>query len=307
MHREIHRELFDQERHRLLVHLLGSSHWRPVLFTVLVLTSLGWFADSLFVLADGWLRHGWLGQASPALGPSLVLALPFPLLVLWLLLLARRARSRLNFRVHRQERPWDVEGLVLFLSPLDEEKSSQVRALVEGPAGSLESKEDRGRVEGPWRMPLEALAGHTFDGGSHLKEVVIVDSSGEKGSHAQLDGFRALLDHLWPGREGDRYPGLGGPVRVRVLSTILDDRPEGVDVFDVESLVRDLDRLFHRLVEEGLHRNKVVFDITSGSKLASVAGASVALATGRRFQYVDTHDYRVHLYDPAYDLEGSDP
>jgi hypothetical protein len=214
---------------------------------------------------------------------------------------------RLNFRVHRQERSWGVEGLVLFLSPLDEEKLTRVRARVEGPVGSLESAEDRARVEGPWRMPLEALAFHVFEGSSHLKEVVIVDSAGEKGSHAQLDDFRALLDRLWPGREDDRYPGLDGLVRVRALSAILDDRPEGVDVFELESLVRDLDRLFHRWVEEGLHRKKVVFDITSGPKLASVAGASVALATGRRFQYVDTHDYRVHLYDPAYDLEGSDP
>jgi len=44
----------------------------------------------------------------------------------------------------------------------------------------------------------------------------------------------------------------------------------------------------------------VLVDITGGQKVPTVAGAAVALADGRHFQYVSTHDYQVRTYDVTY-------
>ena len=73
-----------------------------------------------------------------------------------------------------------------------------------------------------------------------------------------------------------------------------------MDVGDLEALVQALDEIYQQLLLSGVRRDHVVIDITGGTKLVSAAGVAVALAEGRRFQVVDTHDHTVTVFDPTY-------
>lgn len=54
------------------------------------------------------------------------------------------------------------------------------------------------------------------------------------------------------------------------------------------------------LASKGHGSRDILIDITSGKKVSTVAGAAVALAEDRQFQYVDTTDFRVRTYDITY-------
>ena len=147
------------------------------------------------------------------------------------------------------------------------------------------------RIEGPWRMPLEALAYHR----RQLREVVIVFSNGKNDAKNQ---FLELLRGLWPDCRA----------RLRTHSEILGDLQDGVDFFDLEAMVEVTEELFHRLQRERhLKASEILIDITGGPKVASAAGAVVALVEWRRFQYVQqTPDgtFSVTTFDPTYETGG---
>ena len=282
-------ELLDQEMRDLLRHFLGSTRPSVVVLAALSLSFLGWFADSLYGAVDSHLRW-WLTGARPPAGGlwTLLLAGPFLLVLIVLIVKAKKARRRHDFRVVGSSDPHGVRALVVFLSEPEAELLPHDLEL----GGRLDEASTRAQIRGKWRMPAEAVAFHAFAPDSVLRDLIIVGSSGVKGSQPRAADFRRWLERLWPAG--------GRDVRLRLLEELLpEDVPAGVDVDDLESLVQVFDEIYRRLEHEGVSRHRVVIDITSGTKLVTAAGVAVALAEGRRFQYVD-RGYAVTLFDPTY-------
>lgn len=288
----LRRELVDQEMKQLLSHVLGTTHWFTVFVGLAFLVTLGWFADGFYSVVEGLAR--WLVLSQPPgweLRIHLAPPLFFLLLLLWILGRARRWRERLRFRVVAERPPRPAKVLVLFLSAFPPHQRDAILAAYEGVQGALSDFEVRQQVEKAWRMPIEALASHQ----ETLSQLVVVTSPGEDGSHRLLSRFFGLLGRLWPGH------GL----MLRTVEEFVPEFDKGIDFFDLERQVQVVDSIVRQLVEEGSNPEDIVIDVTGGTKLSTVAGQSVALAEGRRFQYVFTDGYEVVAYEASYlEVEG---
>ena len=281
--------LHAQEIRALLVHFLGSRRWTVVLMAVGLLVFTGWFADSFYALLDSHLQRWWGTLMEPSPWVTLWLSLPFVALVTFLVLQAKRARSQLVFRVTAERNPPQCRGLILFLSPprTPEERTANLAV-----TGALGEPATLAQIQGPWRMPLEALAYHR----QQLREVVVVFSAGK---NEAKNHFLELVRRLWP----------DGQARIRTHSEVLGDLQDGVDFFDLEAMVAVTEALFHQLQQERhLKASEILIDITGGPKVASAAGAVVALVEWRRFQYVQQTtdgDFMVTTFDPTYETAGA--
>jgi hypothetical protein len=289
--------VYEQSR-RVVQHLLGSGDLRIILMGVALLVGLGWFSDSGFE---------WLIDAGAALrGEAIaewwplhrVVSVVFFLGVLLALYgFAANARKRYRPRVGIDSTPAPVRGLILYLSHLDEQKAEALSAALPGLDGLAAFRQDFGGVN--WRMPIEAMAYHL----PRLEHVVLicsrahrhVDGRPHSGSIAQRKLFRALTSRL--------FPTAGITLRD---AAALDSRFGcGLDFEDVEMLSQATDAAFADLMTRGLRVDDILIDVTGGQKPNAIAGTAVALAEGRRIQYVSgrTEDgvYRVTVYDVTYD------
>ncbi len=283
----LRQELIDQEMKQLLSHVLGTTQWRTVVVGLAFLVTLGWFADGLYSVVEGLAR--WLVLANPPgwqLRVHLAPTLCFLMLLLWILGRARGWRERLRFRVVAERPPRPAKAMILFLSTFRPDLRDATLASYEKVEGALADPEVRQQIEQAWRMPIEALANHQ----DSLIQLVLVTSPGEDGSHRLLPQFLGLLGRLWPEH------GL-------IIQTVDEFFPEldkGVDFLDLERQVQVVDTMLRTLVEDGLRPEDIIIDVTGGTKLSTVAGQSVALAEGRRFQYVFTTGYEVVAYEASY-------
>lgn len=269
---------------RLLKQVLGGPSWVPILVTAFLLVSMGWFADSFYGALEDLLK-GWL--STEALGwYRLLLTLPFLCTLVILVRQAQRwSNTPLPFRVRAERPARPAKALILFLSrPKDVDL-----AFNEGIRGALDDRETVQAIKGPWRMNMEALAHHQ----KSLREVVVIESSGDGGSRAARAKFSALLTRLWPDMSA----------RCRTQGDFNLKLDDGVDIFDLEQLVRIVDDIVRDLMAEGIADHELIIDITSGPKIPTAAGSAVAMADRRRFQYVDTHTYEVMAFESFWEEE----
>ena len=115
--------------------------------------------------------------------------------LLWIFL-SIRASQTVRVSVIQDKEPPQVRGLILFLSPpglkdkqlIDEIREGKISCQLADPAG-------RAKFNGPWRMPLEAIAYHL----ARLKRVVLIpsqDSEKSIGTWHDVEAFRALTKQL---------------------------------------------------------------------------------------------------------------
>ena len=154
-----------------------------------------------------------------------------------------------------------------------------------------------------WRMNIEALRPHIQDG-SPLKQIVIIPSSGSKGSIAYLNDFKSLIQSLlhFQGLENVSIEGCGD---IAISSTNNLRLPDSVPYEDVKGVVDILYEvtLFARRKFQCSERD-VLVDITSGKALNSAAGlAFAALVEGRKVQYVDTETLKVSCFDVTHEVD----
>jgi hypothetical protein len=210
--------------------------------------------------------------------------------------------------VVQDDRPARVKGLVLFLSPPGQD-TDLIQQIFDGKTASgINDKHFRERFVGAWRMPLEAIFYHL----ERLKEVVIIpsadltkaDGSQVPGTFLKVEMFIRLVSTLI------QLSNPKGDLRLRgfaqcIADSNLDEKPcadfsRGVDFEKVAPLVEAVEFSYDILRSLGIPSYDVLVDITGGQKVPTVAGAAVALADGRHFQYVSTHDYQVRTYDVTY-------
>jgi len=140
-------------------------------------------------------------------------------------------------------------------------------------ADDIKATSALGRNRVNWQQNLRAINFHS----STLEHLVIVPSrskADDKGSDAYVVPFMALLKHYQSRTE---WP--------RTFSTSV-CRP--VDYEDFEELHRAFIGVLQSAKGEGFKESEIVFDITAGQKVPSVAAALVTLTTRADFQYVQT-------------------
>lgn len=266
--------LAQEQARRVVQHLLGGGELRTMAMVVAMLVGVGWFADSLY----GWLED--IGNALEGRPVDdwfplyrVIAVTAFVGGFLHLYRLARAAREGYRPTVRSEIQPAQVTGLVLYLSPLksDVDKLREALPVIE----DIRAFRDRfGNMN--WRMPLEAIDYHQ----PRLSHVILICSAGEDGSARQAALFRELAGRLFP------QTGL----------TLID----GIDFDDVDALAEATNGAYTDLTQQGLRTWDILIDITGGHKTTAIAGTAVALAEGRRIQYVN-QNYKVCVFDVTYE------
>jgi len=287
---------------RVVRHLLGSGDLRVIAGVVALLVGLGWFTDSLFEwLTDfgTWLGGGTVTTWWPV---HRVLAVGFFVLeLLALALLARGARKRYRPRVATDPEPTPVRGLILFLSNLRRSDADELAAGLTAIADLDGFRARFGALN--WRMPLEAIAYHR----ARLHEVTLICSRDETGSDGTSVPGSAAQWPLFRDLAGRLFPQAAFTLRD---AAHLDSRyTGGVPFEDVDRVSQVTDDAFADLLRRGLPTSEILIDVTGGQKPNAVAATAVALAEGRRIQYVArdcrTGLYRVKVYDVTYEPESA--
>lgn len=252
----------------LLNNFLGTEHFSWIALSIAVFFSLlaGWIPDGISNLL---LPHGDRMQG------VCQLALSVSMLLLIGAYLRKKIEKKEKIRVEDEDsRPAKI--LLLLLSRI--RPKERVKDLTDRISDGVTLTMDD--VVGiPWEMPLIAIDYHK----SCLEEVVVVTSDGEDGSHEQFEGFRKILDSIFPEK----------CFKTQELTAPNLDFESLLDVHDL------LDRWYEKKKERAdLGPHDLVVDLTGGQKPASIAAALVTLSEGRRFQYISTNDTsKVKTYD----------
>lgn len=254
--------------------------WLPLFIGALLFVTGGaWFADFLRELlilrenTDGWIfsSRAWLW---------VVISFLIWLLGAWLVYYY--GKDLVTFRPHldRQEVvPHQV--LVLLVSQKGKDDgfeharklcSRDIRQDIERFANDEQLK------HWPWLQQLRAVEPHL----GTLQRVVLVGSKdGERirGTVHDLDDCRRFLKEYLPKLE-------------------IDDAPYFPNFEEINDLKYMVDRVIERVKKHGCEEKDVIFDVTGGTKTASIA---VALSTLDRpevdFQYVTQSDNRPSMYN----------
>ncbi len=299
------------------------SHLRYQLAQHVLRRALGTYRGSLLVIlalllsvsiAAGGIQS-LLQQLSAGSGvPSWIIELlPLTALLAVLYLLARRGPSQPRPVIHEHTRPAQTRVLILFLSPAPKEPHAVYDIRDGKKTVSLTDREFLNSLTGSWRMPLEAITYHAAaeaDGVPGVLERVVVIPSSDRvpgdgtGTVGQVKLFRDLISKL---READPRASEFTVVDLhqqihQQRVTVVKDYKTGVAFERPQELEEALYHAYCALNEQGFADEDVLVDVTGGKKPPSIAGAVVALAPGRRIQYVSTDDYRVRVYDITLDF-----
>ena len=278
--------LAQEQARRVVQHLLGGGELRTMSMVVAMLVGVGWLADSLF----GWLQD--IGDALEGRPVDDWLPLYRVIAVtafvggfLYLYRLARAARALYRPSVESTTEPRKVRGLILYLSNLNARDEDGLR---EKMADLVDIQGFRHQFERlNWRMPLEAIDYHL----PRLSDVILICSAGDGGSARQTALFKELAARIFP----------QAALRLAELGELEPEYLNGVSFDDVDRVADATDDAYALLTKKGLTDGEILIDITGGYKTNAIAGTAVALAAGRRIQYVSTETYRVFVYDVTYE------
>lgn len=268
--------------------LLGDSQPTAIAITLALATTLGWFGTASY---EVFLRLFDPQHALPGSPLAMLAALAaFPLLAAVLLHLARGQARRVPLRIAQHEVPRPARALIMFLStPGDDETLLQAIGAGTAPALLLD-RSWREQLKRSWRMPVEAIAYHM--GAGTLERIALIPST-ETAALAGL--FAKLVARITNDRVKVYAPAGAG------WEVVDNDTPtRGCGYEDAEALAGTVEAAYAALTGAGYQDSEILIDITAGQKVAGVAGAAIALAEGRRFQYVSTRDYHVRSYDITY-------
>jgi len=165
--------------------------------------------------------------------------------------------------------PTEKRSLIIFLS--DHENIDELTL----PKDLSETKLNSGERDtnlGRWQMPLMAINFHS----PRLERCVVLTS---KDSQSQVDKFIEIVNNLF-----------GSKLKV-TSSTI-------TNLGDPNAIIDGYRKSFTHLKEkEDFPENEIVIDVTSGTKLVTIAGSFYALAKDRLIEYVDTQDYSLKMFN----------
>lgn len=285
--------LLDAKRASALLRwYVGEHTGKTLTFAIALLVSSGLFVNGAF-------------QGILEIMPFWATLAPFPALAGYIIFRAKQDMQQLHIEVEENTHPAKVRALILFLSPPSSGEGRNDTELIHSllasngrnNAESFLSEATRNRFQGPWRMPLESIS-HHYPAISHISIIPSSDHIDQRsgnvrpGTHEFESKFISLVEELTPND--------GHPIIFHPLNRLGDEWQHGANFESVKELVKCLDAAYRHLEEQGISGRDILVDITGGQKPPTIAGAMMALAEGRRFQYVSTQDKAITQYDVTY-------
>jgi len=236
-------------------------------YIIFILFSLGlsWFADGLSEFVPKNYKPWGLT------GASLLILIGFLIYVLWL----KRKYDEEEVVEISLTRATPKRALILFLS--DHPKIKEIKIPQTLSQTGL-AKNQRDQNLGNWQIPLTAIHFHA----SRLERCVVLTSPE---SDKQIETFKKIVRNLF---------GEGVIIETRKIEMIDDPR----------MIIDGYRREYRRLKSDEkcpendgkFPEKEIVIDVTSGTKLVTIAGSFYALARDRLIQYVDG-DYSVKMFN----------
>ncbi len=268
-------------KHR--IRLLFSADWVKYVLVVAAATAVDWFASTSAHMLEYWLRHGFRWNPYDIALLAASLAVLFLLWQIW-----RHSRRHAGVAVHFAGEARACPNLIFFLSPPyagnppPPEKDALLQPIRQARLNLLDPAWCPPFLYGsPWRMPLEAIAHHARlanTAGSPFSRVYLI-ASPQTREYTPL--FQRLVED-----------GLGAQNVVGAVT-------QAVNFEDFHEVSEAVNAIFQEVESRG--EDRLLMDITGGSKICSVVAAALTFEQGRRIQYVHGQlGYRVAEYDLRY-------
>lgn len=272
--------------------ILGANQPVILAWALLLATTLSWFMTASYELLRLALDDRDPGGGGVA--ALVIAALFFPILVGLLWQHIAGVATRVPVRIVEDDRPRAVSALILFLSP-PHAGEPILQAVAAGTRPfRLQDPAHRGGIQGPWRMPIEALAYHRRH--RVLRSIVLIPSP-ETAPKVPL--FEQLVARL-TGAAVEVVSVPGPPGQTLAPGSDAAASCAGVELEHASALEDAVEDAYEWLLRRRYASRDILIDLTGGQKVATIAGAAVALADDRHFQSVSTRDYRVRTYDITY-------
>lgn len=263
----------------ILRNFAGSSQPMAIFMMIALLGMFQWFCDSIYNPLVEWRnprKMEWL------------IIVAFPVLLAWTWWKVRHARDFVLPLVMQGKIKAKAHALILFLSPCGKDDKCVIQRWPDDLSHDSPISERLKELTGSWRMPLQAVSSHMGENG--LRQVAVICSGNESGTWKEYPEFEKLVHRL-----------AGSEVVVFDASKELLNKNEGVDFEDAEALNDLVNRCFRYFYQKNYADDTILVDVTGGTKVATISGAIVALAEGRRFQYVSPNrNYEPIIYDITY-------
>lgn len=260
---------------RILTGLVGVADTREIVTVLALLVSLAMVGDAIDRMFKR-LMNAVLDQKLAAFGADgarfvgydAVLIVLVVVLIVLLVHNARRAKRRMHLDAVASASPTPAEVLVLMLSEAKSLDGIDQAASVDSPALQSHS----------WLMPVIAVDHHK----ARLRRVIVVAS---RQSAVQQQPFADLLRRI----TGNADLCVQSPADYIADPKLRQVIERGVDMENMPQMVDVLDETYRALTDSSrpdhVSERDVMFDVTSGTKLGTVAMTTVALAYDQRMQY----------------------
>lgn len=260
---------------RILTGLVGVADTREIAGVLALLVSLAMVGDAI----DRMLKRSMNAVMDAKLSAfsadgvrflcyDAVLIVLVILLIVLLVRNARRAKRRMHLDAVGSASPAPAEVLVLMLSEAKSLDGIAQVVSVDSPALQSHS----------WLMPVIAVDHHK----ARLRRVIVVAS---RQSAVQQEPFAELLRRI----TGNADLSVQSPVDYIADPKLRQAIDRGVDMEDMPQMVDVLDETYRALTDSScpdhVPGRDIMFDVTSGTKLGTVAMTTVALAYDQRMQY----------------------
>lgn len=254
----------NRELQKIVVSLLGSSLLGVKAFLIItgVAVFFAWLPDGMSALLDK-IFGGEIFSWSTKDGTMLVQILGS--IAIFLLVRQIIPKSVASVDIDINDKPKEAKALVLFLSPnsTGEEELANFKSLEEFKSGN-------------YFMPLTAIDYHK----DKLAKLVIACSSK---SFLDKDKFLKCVRKIF-----------GDNIANNAIVKDIGDFEKAKSVYEF------LENTYDELKKGGFKEDDIVFDVTGGQKVVSMAGAMFAIPNDRHLEYVSTTDYKVKHYDLTY-------
>ncbi|MDM8545492.1 hypothetical protein QUF61_03260 [Candidatus Venteria ishoeyi] len=276
---------------RVLQKTLGSANLLIVSVMIVVLVAVGIFINGVYEMLTLFDNQDWQQLWSWKMIISLG---TFPIMFIILLYRARVETGQIRPIVIQDDKPAEVKGLILFLSPpgRDEQTIKAINQAPDKKTHNMTDKVFRESFSGPWRMPIEAINYHL----GRLKTIIIIPSKTTEtqtrkqiGTIKDMEDFRQLICNIHPFSPD-----------IKSISELKPEYASGIDFEDIRELADVTNYAYEYLQQKDMSLCDIIVDITGGQKPSSAAATAIALMEGRQFQYVSMHDYKVRAYDVTY-------
>ena len=233
----------------------------------------------------------------------------FALFLVWFAKITRQHFKARTKELRVVNNPTHCSHLILFLST---SRVLEGLTLQENGLETLESdlenirkfKEEQKKQGKPplfwsWEMPLRAIFYHIKNAHNPILQQIIIVCSKE--SLLQYPDFKKILDKYLKNSDINIKLLLKTDTQETRLDSYNNNTGlNGINFENFDDLSKHLHNVIDKLVKQGVKREQIMIDFTSGQKVTSVVAATLTFNSNIKAQYISTQTLDVKGYDIVY-------